>query len=294
MKALAESLLVQLVDRLPRSAISRAFGAASEVELPRPIQAMVNEVLSDVVGIDRAEAVKPPSAYDTINGVFTRRLREGARPLDSTDPEAVVSPVDGTLTRYGRLRGETLFEVKGRRYGISEILADSDDAALFEGGHYAIFYLSPRDYHRIHSPTRGRIERFRYLPGYLFPVNEIWVRNVDNLFAANERIVSFLATEACGTIAFVKVGAACVGRTTLSFHDFETTGHEEPPCEFTLDSPAEFRHGDEVGVFNLGSTVVLLFEDRDFEFSDALEEGTNIPMGRLLGRFETDRAARTQ
>lgn len=286
MDSLVESLLVQLVDRLPRSAISRAFGAASEVRLPRPIQASLNEVLSTIVGIDRSEAIKPPSAYETINGVFTRRLRPGARPIDSTDPGAVVSPVDGTLTRFGRIRDDTLFEVKGRRYGVTDIVADGVDAALFEGGQFAIFYLSPRDYHRIHSPTAGRIERFRYLPGYLFPVNEVWVRNVDNLFAANERIVSFFETDGYGTIGFAKIGAACVGRTTLAFHEFETSDHDKPPREIELDEPVEFSHGDEVGAFNLGSTVLLLFEERGFEFAAGLEEGATIRMGRLLGRFD--------
>lgn len=283
--SLAESLLVQLVDRLPRSLISRAFGRASEAELPRPVQAAVNEVLASIVGIDRDEIPAPPAAYPTINAVFTRALTAGARPIASTAPEALVSPVDGRLTRFGRLDAGTMFRVKGRPYDIDRIVGDPADAAQFAGGWYAVFYLSPRDYHRIHSPTSGTIRRFRYLPGYLFPVNAIWVRNVDNLFAANERIVSFLETEACGTVGFVKVGAACVGRTTLAFHDFATVDHDEPRREVTLDAPAEFEHGDEIGAFNLGSTVVLLMEDRPFEFAEALTEGDRVQMGECLGRF---------
>jgi phosphatidylserine decarboxylase len=285
MDAKFEKLLVQIVDRLPRIALSRAFGAISEWELPSPLQMLVNEAFATAAGIDRAESEKPPRAYDLLNALFTRKLKEDARSIESREEGAFVSPVDGTLTRFGTIDGETLFTVKGETYGITELIGDPGEAERFVDGAFAVLYLSPRDYHRIHSPTRAAVQRLRLMPGDLFPVNPIWLGHKPDLFSMNERIVSLCETPGGDAFSLISIGATCVGRITISFNDLKTSEHDRPRRDVELDPSPQLEHGDEFGVFNLGSTVVLLFEEPNFEFASSLSAGQSIKMGQCLGRL---------
>ena len=277
-------LTVGVLKRLPKNTISRAFGAVSEVEFPTPVQSLVNHSFATFTGIDTEEAERPPGQYDSLNEYFTRRLRPGLRTVDSDGSNCVVSPVDGTLGTHGAIEEGTLFQAKGRRYSLLELVDSAREEQRFCGGSYATIYLSPRDYHRIHSPVAGRIEKFSYIPRHLFPVNPFAVENIDDLFAVNERLITYLNTDTLGSVAVVKVGATCVGRIGLSCDGFETNRRLRRRREFSPPSPVSMEHGQELAVFNLGSTVILLVECPAFSFGESLSSGDGLRMGQQLGK----------
>ncbi len=240
--------------------LSRIVGRLSDLRLPRPILVPLIQAYSRAYGVDLEEAALTPSAYASFNAFFTRRLREGARPIESASG-VVVSPSDSRLTAIGRVPADgRLGLVKGDSYSIDALLGSREEAARFGSGEAATLYLSPAMYHRVHSPVDGEIVAWRYVPGRLFPVNAAGVRSVPGLFTRNERVVVLVETAAHGRVAIVLVGAANVGRISLAFADLVTNrGHRAGACQ--PKAPIPIRRGDELGVFNLGSTVVLLVAD---------------------------------
>lgn len=277
-------IAVRALKLLPKNLVSRAAGAASRVELPPPLQAGLNRAFAELAGIDTDEAEQDPEAYASLNAFFTRRLQEGSRPVEADDPEALVSPVDGVLTGFGPIVDDTLFQAKGREYPLVDLLDSGRQRDVFDGGHYVTLRMPPGGYHRVHSPTSGRISHLSYIPGHLFPVNSFSRRNVEDLFAVNERLISYLHTSALGRVAVVKVGATCVGRIGVSFHDIETNHRFRRRREIDLDDQVPVDHGDELAIFNLGSTVIVLVERADFAFDESVRREEEVRVGEYLGR----------
>jgi phosphatidylserine decarboxylase len=230
--------------------------------------------------VNMSEAAEPLASFPSFNAFFTRRLRTGARPI-CADADTVVSPCDsrvhsiGTMPEDGRLE-----QVKGRTYALSALLASEDDARTFARGVHATLYLSPSMYHRVHSPVDGRVRAWRYVPGRLFPVNGLAIRHVNGLFAVNERVSILIDSPEFGPVAVIMVGAANVGRMSLSFADLVTnTG--QPGALTQPPAPIPIARGQELGAFNLGSTVVLLVADPGLQPA-GLASGQFVPMGSPL------------
>jgi phosphatidylserine decarboxylase len=236
--------------------LSRWTGRLADLRVPGPLLRAAIRGYSRLYAVDWSEVAEPLEGFPTFNAFFTRRLREGARAV--AGGPCVVSPSDSRLSAFGAIPGDgRLEQIKGRSYSIGALLGSAEDAALFRGGFYATLYLSPSMYHRVHSPVDGRILSWRYLPGRLFPVNAMAVRSVEGLFTVNERVAVFMETDAFGPVAVVLVGATNVGRITLGFTDLVTNvGRAAVRTE--ASSPIPIARGAELGVFNLGSTVVLL------------------------------------
>lgn len=272
--------------QLPDAAVSRLVGSLTDVALAPPLQARINHLFASWVGIDLDEAAKPPHAYPTLNAFFTRRLREGVRPLCRW-PDAVISPVDGLISQLGPVPDDGMLQqIKGSTYSLAALLGDAQAAQRFRGGSYATIYLSPRDYHRIHAPVGGHVVRMRHQPGRLLPVNHFAVRHFPELFVGNERLISWLETPSGQRVAVVKVGATCVGRISVSYDPHVTNQVAwQRPTERTYDPPLEIARGDELGVFNLGSTVVMLIEGTGFRFNPRLAPFDMVKMGGCLGRW---------
>ncbi len=279
----ASKVAVKVLERVPKSAVSRAFGVVSDLELPRPVQGVVNQAFARLAGIDMDEAQGPPKEYRSLNAYFTRRLKEGARSLQPESPGALISPVDGRVGAFGAVESGTLLQAKGREYSLLDLVDSAEKADRFQGGHYITLYLSPRDYHRIHAPAAGRVDRISYIPGHLFPVNPFAVENVDELFAVNERLITYLATETFGDVAVIKVGATCVGRITLSFQGFQTNQRFARRQEIDVLEEIPMAAGQELAAFNLGSTVILLIEEEGFRFADSVVGGAMMRVGEVLG-----------
>ena len=277
-----DNLKLTALRLLPKNAVSRAFGVVSDIPLPPGVRGAVNGGFAAFAGADVSEAEAKPGEYTSLNKFFTRTLKAGARPIASHDPAAMVSPVDGRLDQFGPIRESTLVQAKGRTYGLIDLLDSGRDAERFLGGHYATIYLSPRDYHRVHSPASGVVSHLGYVPGHLWPVNPLAVGNIDQLFAVNERLTTFMSNDEIGDIAVIMVGATCVGRMSLAYHDTTTNGSFRRREDITVHG-VELGHGDELGMFNLGSTVILLISAENFEFDPSLKAGAKMQMGQYLG-----------
>jgi phosphatidylserine decarboxylase len=281
-----------ILKRLPNALLSRAFGRLSDIAFPSPLQASINHGYARLVGADLGEAELPAAQYQTLGSFFTRRLRDGLRPIDEGEG-ALVSPVDGRISQLGALDHDlTLLQAKGKHYALAELLGSDEDAQRFDGGAFITLYLSPRDYHRIHAPVTGEILSMRYLPGQLLPVNPFAVRSFEALFPRNERLISFLRAEDGTHVAVVKVGATCVGRISLAYDDFITNlSSTHRPLTRHYPSPIPVRRGDELGMFNLGSTVILVVQGPSFALEPTLAPEDPVRLGMRLGRWQPSASA---
>jgi phosphatidylserine decarboxylase len=233
-------------------------------------------------GVNMAEAANPDIAsYACFNEFFTRPLREGARPLAAAD---LVCPVDGAISQFGAIERDQIFQAKGHSYSTTALVGgDRELAARFADGSFATLYLSPRDYHRIHMPCDGRLIRMIHVPGALFSVNPTTARGVPGLFARNERVVCVFDS-AHGPFVLTLVGATIVGSMATVWH-----GVVNPPRPGHLrewsyaDQRIEFRQGDEMGRFLLGSTVVMLFPKGVVRFNPDWAPAQAIRLGEAMG-----------
>jgi phosphatidylserine decarboxylase len=276
---------------LPQHAISRLVYALARLRTPLAARFIPWYVRHYGVALEEAESTDPRD-YPSFNAFFTRGLRPGVRALPEA-PDAVACPVDGTLSQIGAVQDGRILQAKGERFSVVELLAgDRARAARYEDGGFATLYLSPRDYHRVHMPVEGELERSIHVPGRLFPVAPFSVRGVPKLFLRNERVINHFHTPA-GPLALVLVGALNVGaietvwsgppapaaRRRLTSRDFE-------PGEVRLD------RGDEMGRFNLGSTVILIFGPRP-RWQPALGPGDHLRVGQVLGYCRDEDQARS-
>jgi phosphatidylserine decarboxylase len=230
------------------------MGRLADYAWPEPIGKAVVNLYCRAYDVELDECRKT-SGFASFDEFFTRELRDGARPQPDDDG-VVISPADGRVDSLGVLDGRS-FVVKGRPYQAAELLGDDDEAKHFEGGLGCVVYLSPRDYHRVHSPVGGVVTHVRSMPGDYYPVNEIGVKHFDNLFVRNRRVAIMIDTPDLGRVAVVMVAAMVVGRITV-------TGIDARDVPFGTHRPEklEVARGDEIGIFRLGSTAVLFFERR--------------------------------
>jgi phosphatidylserine decarboxylase len=221
-----------------------------------------------------------PYRYGSFNEFFTRALREGARPI-ARDERAIVSPADGCISEAGSIDGDRLLQAKGRHYRLAELLAAQPWASRFEGGSFATIYLAPFNYHRVHMPLRGELKDTLYVPGRLFSVNNATAQHVPQLFARNERILTLFDT-AYGQMALVMVGALNVGSMATVWAGDITPAARRVITRLPAD-PTTLEKGAELGRFNMGSTVILLFEPNRVHWHPHLRAGREVRLGQLLG-----------
>ena len=232
--------------------------------------------------VDLAEAARSEVAdYESFNDFFTRRLRLGARAHDP-DPRAALCPVDGTVSQAGAIEGDTLLQAKGLHYSAAALLGgDAGLAAEFAGGSFATLYLAPHNYHRIHMPLPGTLRVARFVPGDLFSVNAATAQAVPGLFARNERIACVFDTPA-GPLAVVLVGALFVGSMSLAWAG-EIRSQRRGPYDLPAHDPIiALDRGAELGWFNMGSTVVVLFGPRGPDIEPGIAEGRAVRVGERL------------
>ncbi len=234
-------------------------------------------------GVNMDEAAQTDVAsYSSFNEFFTRRLKNGARPMADA---AYVSPVDGAISQCGPIAGDRIFQAKGHSYTTCALVGgDATLAAQFEGGEFATLYLSPRDYHRIHMPCAGRLTRMMHVPGDLFSVNPVTARGVPGLFARNERVVCVFEGER-GPFVMVLVGATIVGSMATVWHGVVNPPRPGQVREWTYEmGNIELAQGEEMGRFLLGSTVVMLFPKGVMRFNADWTPARPIRMGQAMGQ----------
>ena len=276
---------IQLQHLLPHHLISRCVLGLTRVRF-RPVKNALTALFMRGFRPDMSDAVEPDAyAYDTFNAFFTRALRSDARPL-AGGAEVLASPVDGRISQLGHIDGNQLLQAKGRQYTLDALLAGAAPAwsPQFQDGSFATIYLAPFNYHRIHMPADGSLQEMWYVPGRLFSVNAGAATHVDQLFARNERLV-LLFEGACGPFAVIFVGALNVGSMATVWHGDVTPRRPRRACRIPLPPAAErfLARGAEVGRFNMGSTVILLFAAGRVSLDAALAAGAVVQMGQALG-----------
>ena len=225
------------------------------------------------------------SSYKTFNDFFTRPLKNGARPIATAD---FICPVDGTISQFGAIRNNQIFQAKGHDYTTLALVAGNAHlASHFIDGHFACLYLSPKDYHRIHMPCDGQLMSMAYVPGDLFSVNPTTAENVRNLFARNERVVCEFSSASHGTFVMVLVGATIVGSMATVWH-----GIVNPPRNKTVRTwqyshqDIQLKQGEEMGRFLLGSTVIMLFEKKTLVFNQTWQQAKSIQLGEKMAALQ--------
>jgi phosphatidylserine decarboxylase len=253
--SMATYAAAQVLRVLPRTRITRAVGRLCDARLHPVVANAVVGLYVRAYKVALEDTVPPDGAFTSFDAFFTRPLRKGARPL-CADGRALVSPSDGRIEAIGPVdtRGELL--IKGRQYRVAALVGDEQDAARYEGGQFAVVYLSPRDYHRVHAPAAGAITLVRSMPGDLFPVNSIGERHVPSLFATNRRVAIAIDTPSMGRVTVVMVGAMIVGRITVT----AVAGRDVPLGSHVVSPALPVQRGDEIGIFHLGSTAVVFVE----------------------------------
>ena len=281
---LFEKLFAGLQHLLPHRLLSRLVHGLMRIRLA-PVKNVQIAVVGGLVGVDWSESrLQSVSDFATFNDFFTRELASGMRPLDP-DPEAFVSPSDGRISQCGRITNDRILQAKGHHYSIRALLAGDRACTEFNNGYFHTIYLSPRDYHRVHMPFGGRLLRTIHVPGRLFSVSPATVRHVPRLFARNERLVSLFET-AHGPMAVVLVGAMLVSSIETVW-----SGVVTPPYGRKI-THGEWSHhdivlqrGDEMGRFNMGSTVILLLPPGAVSSLEDYGPDDLVRMGQKLGRL---------
>ncbi len=228
-------------------------------------------------GVNLAEAEREKiEDYCHINDFFTRSLKSSARVVESAE---IVSPVDGVVSQAGGIRSSQILQAKGHHYSVQQLLADKS-SIQFENGQFATIYLSPKDYHRIHMPFDGKLKSMTYIPGDLFSVNQKTAESVDGLFARNERLVCYFET-AFGEVAFILVGAIMVGSMEVVWQGKITPPYTKSIKEYEYsDKSIKLVKGEEMGRFNMGSTVILLLPENASKMD--LIESQSVRMGQAV------------
>lgn len=246
----SRKLLAQIVGRFAKSRLSR-FLIPSFAKTYR-------------IDIDSAE--KTVQEYESLNAFFTRRLKAGVRPI-AADEGLLTSPVDAKIMGLGPIEADRLLNIKGQDYSVRELLHHNARMSKYVHGFYIILYLSPTDYHRIHSPVTGTIVQKEHVPGKVYPVHEKSLRHIRHVLSRNERLTTYIEHE-CGELAMVKVGAMNVSS-----------------IQYVSPLPNDLTRGDEVAYFEFGSTVVLVMENGTFTPRPDLKAGDTVWMGTSLGEL---------
>jgi phosphatidylserine decarboxylase len=277
-----EQTFMKLMQLLPKSALSTAVGMATRLPAPAPLHRVAIKAFAKAYNVDLSEAEHALEHYPTFAEFFTRGLKVGSRPVDPGE-RVVVSPVDGAVSQVGYAEHGRVMQAKGIHYTVGELLGDEQAAKPFHGGAWTTLYLSPRDYHRIHSPLAGKITGYSYIPGEFWPVNVASVKYKQALFCVNERLVTYLDTVA-GKCAVVKVGATCVSRIKAAY-DEVITHMGQPGKVHSYETCIPVEKGAELGRFEMGSTVILVFEPGRVKWDESLQPEAVVRMGRRIGEI---------
>ncbi len=280
-----QQLLTAVMPLLPHHLLSAMMYAVARSEW-KPLKSRIIRWVVKHYDVDLSEAViKDVDLYPSFNAFFTRQLESTARPIASGKND-IVSPVDGEVSQAAPIAQGRMIQAKGRDYSLLELLGgDERLAALFEEGNFATIYLSPRDYHRIHMPMDGHLRKMSHVPGRLFSVSQYTTESVPNLFARNERVISLFDTDA-GPMAMILVGAIFVGSMETVWDGVVTpVRHRVSSWEYAPQSERQLtlHKGEEMGRFNMGSTVILLFPKDRVAWDESMTNGESLKMGARIG-----------
>lgn len=272
---------------VPQHLLSHLVGWFAETRISWIKNLFISKFIKQFnVNMDEAQRQRPDE-FENFNDFFTRELKEGIRPIDSSS-NSIVSPADGAISQLGAIENGRVFQAKGQDYSLIELLGgNSETAHDFMGGDFATIYLSPKDYHRLHMPVTGTLREMIYVPGDLFSVNQTTAENVPRLFSRNERVVAIFDTE-LGPMALVLVGAMIVagiettwaGRITPFDRRVRAIKY---PAQGDSQQPLVIEKGEEMGRFFLGSTIVVCFGKDKMHWLEDMKAEKPLRLGESIG-----------
>ena len=256
-----EKILASLFYVLPHHAITWLMFKGARIQWP-PLKNLIIKTYTDLNPVKMHEAIEENMfAYESLNAFFTRALKPECRPFDN-NKNNWLCPVDGSVSQAQAIENGRVFQAKGHDYSLLELVGgDKNLEEIFNNGSFATLYLSPRDYHRIHMPTTGTLKHMQYIPGRLFSVATFIVNHIPRLFARNERCVCYFETEQ-GPMAMILVGAINVSAMETVWHGLITSEAKKIKRFEYSDKEITLQRGEEMGRFNLGSTVIVLMTDK--------------------------------
>ena len=288
MSKVTDSIMSAVIPLLPKDDLSYWVGRLVHQPLPESLRISAMRAFAKAYNIDLAEAEKPLEDYRSIGDLFTRKLKDDVRPIGS----GLVHPCDSKIAEAGVIQNGKITQVKGIEYHVPALLQNDEMASRFTGGSYVTYYLCPTDYHRVHTPLDLTIEWVGHIPGAFWPVNSWSVRNVDQLYSINERVAMVFRTNEGESLALVMVAATNVGSISISFDDRintevrpkgrkkseyvyggDTFHSSKEPVAPSKHEPVHLKKGDEVGVFSMGSSVVMLLDKTLSERFGFTEQG---------------------
>lgn len=281
---LIEKLFAGIQYLLPHHLLSRLVHAFMRIRFA-PVKNTQIALIGSLVGVEWAEAkIESISEFENFNDFFTRELADGVRPIDP-DPLSFVSPSDGKISQSGRITNDRILQAKGKSYSVRSLLANDPSSAKYLNGFFHTIYLSPRDYHRVHMPFDGKLQRMIHVPGRLFSVSPYTVRQVPDLFSRNERVISLFETSH-GPMSVILVGAMLVSSMQTVWSGVVTPprGRKITVGDWSRRDIA-LKKGQEMGRFNMGSTVILLLPPGAVSTIEHFESGDDVVMGQKLGRM---------
>ncbi|CAM4447642.1 MAG: Phosphatidylserine decarboxylase proenzyme [Legionellaceae bacterium] len=270
---------------LPQHLLSRLMGFFAELEQSWIKNFFINQFIKRY-HVNMNEAIHDNAlAYRNFNDFFTRELKPHVRTVVQ-DVNAITSPVDGAISQMGDSQAGRIFQAKGFDFTINELLGGKPERAQpFMGGKFITLYLSPKDYHRIHMPIRGKLKEMVYIPGKLFSVNSSSVNTIPRLFARNERVIALFDTEV-GPMAIIMVGAMIVASINTVWHGDINADRKNQIIAWEYTDDKIYERGDEIGHFKLGSTVLVLFGPNAIAWKNDLQADSVIQLGQLVGMIK--------
>jgi len=274
--------LIQYI--LPHKLLSRLVNKLMRVEW-KPLKNFIIKKISQSYNVNMQEALSSDiNDYKHFNAFFTRQLKAGVRPIDSS-ANGIISPVDGAISQCGTIKEGRIFQAKGFDFSVEELLAcDQKTSDYYQNGSFATIYLSPKDYHRMHAPLDCEVSKTVHVPGRLFSVAKWTAESIPRLFARNERLVCYLETP-FGQMAYILVGAIMVSSMETVFNGVVTPPYAKKPHEVARNDKTTLAKGDEVGRFNMGSTVILLFPPEKVSLETDLIENKVVKLGEKIATF---------
>jgi phosphatidylserine decarboxylase len=273
-----------LQNLLPHHALSKLMSKFTHCETRWFKNLFIKQIIKHY-GVNMDEAlIQDIQVFKSFNDFFTRELKPESRPLSTVD-NAIVSPADGVVSQAGYISDGAIFQAKGKSFTVTELLGGSEErAAPFNDGIFSTIYLSPKDYHRLHSPLTGTLKEMVHIPGRLFSVNAATTEAVPRLFARNERVCCLFETEA-GPMALILVGAIFVSSVETVWHGVVTPPTRTSVQNWLYENGAiTIEKGEEIGRFNMGSTIIVLFTKNNAQWNDDLIADKAVKLREMIGK----------
>jgi phosphatidylserine decarboxylase len=266
---------------LPQRLLSSFAGLLANSSIPWLKNWLIKRFIK-VYNIDLSEAViENPKTYPTFNQFFIRQLKPGARTI-AADRDDIASPAEGFIAQIGSINQNQLLQAKNCYFNLDTLLAnDTESAKRFYNGTFVTVYLAPNNYHRVHMPLDGQLEKTIYVPGNLFSVNRMTSELIPCLYGRNERLISIFNTD-IGPMAVILVGAMLVGSIQTVWK-----AHSSRSNKIVIENPNHLKleKGSELGYFELGSTVIVLFGEDKIKWQSSHSTNTMIRLGQSLGKI---------